>query len=81
MMIWENTFIVFDVTKGPKVIIESLNTYGEEGWECSTMITVANTNIVAFLKRRVDIDDVVVDETDAKISQMWSASKTTKKGE
>ena len=80
-MIWENTFIVFDVTKGPKVIIESLNTYGEEGWECSTMITVANTNIVAFLKRRVDIDDVVVDETDAKISQMWSATKTTKKGE
>lgn len=80
-MIWENTFIVFDVTKGPKVIIESLNTYGEEGWECSTMITVANTNIVAFLKRRVDVDDVVVDETDAKISQMWSASKTTKKGE
>tara|TARA_R110000751_G_scaffold99583_1_gene193134 strand:+ start:109 stop:351 length:243 start_codon:yes stop_codon:yes gene_type:complete len=79
MMIWENTFIVFDVTKGPKVIIESLNTYGEEGWECSTMITVANTNIVAFLKRRVDIDDVVVDETDAKISQMWSSTK--KKGE
>ena len=78
-MIWENTFIVFDVTKGPKVIIESLNTYGEEGWECSTMITVANTNIVAFLKRRVDIDDVVVDETDAKISQMWSSTK--KKGE
>ena len=75
MMIWENTFIVFDVTKGPKVIIESLNTYGEEGWECSTMITVANTNIVAFLKRRVDIDDVVVDETDAKISQMWSSTK------
>lgn len=79
MMIWENTFIVFDVTKGPKVIIESLNTYGEEGWECSTMITVANTNIVAFLKRRVDIDDVVVDETDAKISQMWASTK--KKGE
>jgi uncharacterized membrane protein len=79
-MIWENTFIVFDVTKGPKVIIESLNTYGEEGWECSTMITVANTNIVAFLKRRVDIDDVVLDETDAKISQMWSTN-TKKKGE
>jgi hypothetical protein len=45
------------------------------------MITVANTNIVAFLKRRVDVDDIVVDETDAKISQMWSASKTAKKGE
>ena len=31
-MIWDNHFLVFDVTKGPKVIIEALNTFGEEGW-------------------------------------------------
>ena len=29
-MNWENHFLVFDVSKGPKVIIEALNTYGEE---------------------------------------------------
>ena len=33
-MKWENQYIVFDVTKGPKVIIETLDTYGDEGWEC-----------------------------------------------
>ena len=41
-MKWENTYKVFEVSKGPKVIIESLNTYGEDGWECSSMVTVAN---------------------------------------
>ena len=56
-MIWENHFLVFDVSKGPKVIIEALNTYGEEGWECSAMIAVANTNIVVFLKRRTDVEE------------------------
>lgn len=74
-MKWENTFIVFDVTKGPKVIIESLNTYGEEGWECCSMLTVANTNIVAFLKRRSDKVAEPVDETEEKIKQAWSTPK------
>ena len=74
MITWENTFIVFDVTKGPKVIIESLNTYGEEGWECCSMLTVANTNIVAFLKRRTDEPVVAVDETQQKIKQAWSGN-------
>ena len=68
---YENTFIVFDVTKGPKVIIEALNTYGEEGWECSTMITVGNMNIVAFLKRSIGGEEPV-DEQSAKISKLWS---------
>ena len=45
-----------DVTKGPKVIIESLNTYGEDGWECCSMLNVAGTNIVVFLKRRTDLE-------------------------
>ena len=29
-MKYENTYVVFDVTKGPKVIIETLDTYGDE---------------------------------------------------
>ena len=73
MITWENTFIVFDVTKGPKVIIETLNTYGEEGWECASMLTVANTNIVAFLKRRIGADEPTVDEQAEKISKLWAS--------
>ena len=61
MMLWENHFLVFDISKGPKVIIESLDTFGKEGWECSTMVTVAGTNLVAFLKRRLDVEEIPCD--------------------
>ena len=40
-MKWENQYVVFDVTKGPKVIIETLDTYGDEGWECCSMLSIA----------------------------------------
>lgn len=77
-MNWENHFLVFDVSKGPKVIIEALNTYGEEGWECATMITVANSNIVAFLKRRTDVEEVPKDEEAEKLSKLWTTPKAEK---
>ena len=72
-MKWENQYIVFDVTKGPKVIVETLDTYGDEGWECCSMLTVAGTNIVAFLKRRTDHSEPVVDENAQKINKLWSS--------
>jgi|TARA_R100000030_G_scaffold74972_2_gene58138 hypothetical protein len=74
-MKWENTVLVFDVTKGPKVIIESLDTYGEDGWECCSMLNVAGTNIVVFLKRRTDLEEeVIVDEQEQKISKLWATT-------
>mgnify|MGYP003628081552 FL=1 len=75
MMLWENHFLVFDISKGPKVIIESLDTYGQEGWECSTMVTVAGTNLVVFLKRRLDVEEAPKDEKAEKLSKMWSSEK------
>ena len=70
-MKYENTYVVFDITKGPKVIIETLDTYGDEGWECCSMLSVANTNIVAFLSRRIGGEEPV-DEESAKISKLWT---------
>ena len=70
-MIWENTYLVFDVTKGPKVIIETLNTYGEEGWECCSMLNVATTKIVAFMKR-AEASEAPVNKEEEKISKLWS---------
>ena len=70
-MKYENTYVAFDITKGPKVIIETLDTYGDEGWECTSMLSVANTNIVAFLSRRIGGEEPV-DEESAKISKLWS---------
>ncbi len=72
-MKWENTYLVFEVSKGPKVIIESLDTYGADGWECCSMLTVAGNNIVCFLKRRTDIEEEPkVDKETEKISKLWS---------
>ena len=76
---WENKFIIFQATHGPKVIIESLNTYGEEGWECCSMLTVATTKIVAFLKRRVDEPVLTVDEPTQKIEDAWVNENGKKK--
>ena len=70
---WENQYVVFDVTKGPKVIIETLDTYGDEGWECCSMLIVAGSQIVTFLKRRVDIPEKANKEEE-KISKLWSNS-------
>ena len=70
-MKWENTYVVFDVTKGPKVIIETLDTYGDEGWECCSMLSIAGANIVAFLKRKIGGNDEPVDE-EKKISKLWA---------
>jgi len=72
-MKWENTYLVFEVSKGPKAIIESLNTYGEEGWECCSQLIVAGTQIVCFLKRRTDVDEEPkVDKETEKINKLWS---------
>jgi len=70
---WENTYLVFDVTKGPKVIIETLDTYGNDGWECCSMLTVAGSNIVAFLKRKIEEEvKPKVDKEQEKVSKLWS---------
>ena len=70
-MKWENTFVVFDVSKGPTVMIEKLNSMGEEGWECCSMLNVATTKIVAFLKRCLE-SEVKTDKEEEKISKLWS---------
>ena len=70
-MKYENTYLVFEVSKGPKVIIESLDTYGNDGWECS-MLTVAGNNIVCFLKRRIDVEEDKTDKETEKISKLWA---------
>ena len=75
-MKWENTYLVFEVSKGPKVIIETLNTYGDDGWECCSQLIVAGSQIVCFLKRRTDLEAVPkVDKETEKISKLWSSGE------
>ena len=37
-IIWENKYVVFDVQDGPKTMIDSLNTEGNEGWEVAAIV-------------------------------------------
>ncbi len=75
-MKWENTYLVFEVSKGPKVIIDTLNTYGDDGWECCSQLIVAGSQIVCFLKRRTDIDEAPKEDKEAaKISKLWSSGE------
>ena len=72
-MKWENMFLVFEVNKGPKAVIESLNTFGAEGWECCSQLIVANKQIVCFLKRRTDLNaKPKVDKEEEKLTKLWS---------
>ena len=57
MMTWENTFLVFDIIKGPKAIIETLDNYGKDGWEFWSMLTEADKQIVACLEKRTDKEE------------------------
>ena len=72
-MKWENHYLVFDVNNGPKVIIENLNSYGEEGWELTSMINVAGEKLVAFLQRQTDVKEPVNDKQE-KLARLWSES-------
>jgi len=72
-MTWENTFLVFEVSKGPKVIIESLDNYGKEGWETCSMLLVAGNQIVAFLKRKTGTPEPKENKEEQKIAKLWSA--------
>ena len=76
-MKWENKYIVFDVTNGPKVVVETLDTYGNDGWELTSIIAVGGgERLVAFLKRRFDI--VMPDpkgEEKSKIAELWKCDE------
>jgi hypothetical protein len=76
-MKWENKYVVFDVSSGPKVVVETLDTYGNDGWELASMVAVGGgERLVAFLKRRFDI--IMPDpegDKKKKISQLWGTEE------
>ena len=72
-MKWENKYLEFDVSNGPKVVVETLDTYGNDGWELTSIIAVGSgERLVAFLKRRFDVimPDPEV-EKKSQIAELW----------
>ena len=74
--IYEHQYLVFNVNDGPKVINESLNTYGAEGWALSTMITInSGEYIVAWIVKGAAIEAPNPTTTkDSKIAELWSGT-------
>jgi hypothetical protein len=69
---YENDFLVFDINKGPKSVIEALDEKGKEGWFPTTSINVAGTQLVFFLvKPTYTLPDMVNDET-KHLNKIWS---------
>jgi hypothetical protein len=68
---FENDYIIFDVTKGPKAIIEILNSKGEDGWYPVTSINVAGSQLVFFLVRPTyEVPDTSSEEEHV-LSKLW----------
>ena len=73
MIIWEHTYIIFDVKKGPKVMKETLNTHGEDGWELCAIINVGGEKLCAFLKRCEDAEAEDTSNQEKKeLINIWS---------
>tara|TARA_R110002020_G_scaffold186810_3_gene384903 strand:+ start:1270 stop:1503 length:234 start_codon:yes stop_codon:yes gene_type:complete len=67
---YETDYIIFDVNKGPKQIIEQLNARGEQGWYPASTVNVAGTNLVFFLvKPTFDMPDMKGDEK--QLNKLW----------
>ena len=48
---YEHTFQMYNVKDGPKVMIEALNTLGQQGWSLSTVMNIGTDRLIAFLVR------------------------------
>jgi|GEM_PF-6470327 len=70
---WEHDYIIFDVTQGPKRMKESLNTYGQEGWELTAVINVGGEKLCAFLKRcEVKENPTKTEQENKELMSLWS---------
>ena len=79
--VYEHQYLVFSVSDGPKVINESLNTYGQEGWRLTTMITVGDGHLVAWIVKGAVVEAPNPKNTkESKISELWGGSEEPSKG-
>jgi hypothetical protein len=67
--------VVYDVTNGPKVMIDNLNTNGKEGWQIGTSIVIGDgLQIVVVLQREINIQMPDPDESKKEdIQKLWGS--------
>ena len=70
---FENEYMVFNVAEGPKVMIEALNSRGQQGWRLSDIINIGTDRLCALLVKRTVIDDPNPKKSaQKKIDDLWS---------
>ena len=71
---YENDYMVFDNSKGPKAIVEVLNAKGQEGWMVTSVVNVAGSNLVFFLVRPTyEMPDPKSDEA-KQLNKIWGTT-------
>ena len=72
--------VVYDVTNGPKVMIDNLNTNGKEGWQIGTSIVIGDgLQIVVVLQREINIKMPAPDESKKEdIKKLWGSGLNAK---
>tara|TARA_R110000824_G_scaffold196128_6_gene379178 strand:- start:6937 stop:7173 length:237 start_codon:yes stop_codon:yes gene_type:complete len=68
---YETDYIVFDVTKGPKSIVEELNARGEQGWYPASTVNVAGTSLVFFLVKPTFVMPNIKGDTEKHLNKLW----------
>tara|TARA_R100000988_G_C3910047_1_gene121566 strand:+ start:143 stop:388 length:246 start_codon:yes stop_codon:yes gene_type:complete len=71
---YEHKYVVYQISDGPKVITESLNSYGQEGWYLTNMVTIANgENLVAWMVKESEILAPNPEKSkEDKINTLWT---------
>jgi len=66
---------MYQVKDGPKVMIESLNTLGQEGWALATVMNIGTDRLIAFLIRDTTKESPNAKKADLdKTVALWSAT-------
>lgn len=69
---WENKYVIFDVKGGPKTMIDTLNTEGNEGWELSSIVSITGEKLCAFLKKATYYPDPSPEEEEKEETlKLW----------
>ena len=69
---WENKHIVFDINDGPKTMTDALNLEGNDGWEVSSIVSVAGSKLCVFMKKATYVEKISAkEEKEEEISKLW----------
>ena len=71
---YEHQYLVFPVSDGPKVMTESLITYGKDGWFLSSIITIGGgEHLVAWMvKPNLIVAPNPAEAQAKKLANLWT---------